>query len=134
MRATSSLIRTTLALATLLLVSTASAALEQKAYDAAAFKDAQAAGKPVAVHISAPWCPTCKEQHQVIDDLAKNPEYADLTLFEVDFDGQKDVVKGFGATMQSTIIAFSGPKETGRLVGDASPEGIGRVLTSSLQK
>ena len=121
-------------LLTLLVATTPAAALEQVAYDAASFKAAQAAGKPIAVHISATWCQTCKAQHQVIDQLAKQPEFASVTIYQVDFDSQKDVVKGFGATQQSTLIAFSGARETGRLVGDASAERIGDLLATSAVK
>ena len=112
---------------------TPAVALEQVAFDVASFKAALVAGKPVVVHISAPWCPTCWAQHLVIDMLANAPEYASITIYQVDFDGQKDVVRSFGATHQSTLIAFHGAREMGRSVGDASIEGIGGLLASSLK-
>jgi thioredoxin 1 len=112
---------------------TSAVALEQVAFDVASFKAALQAGKPVVVHISAPWCPTCWAQHVVIDMLAKAPEYASITLYQVDFDGQKDVARNFRADHQSTLIAFHGAREMGRTVGDASVEGIGALLASSLK-
>ncbi len=116
------------------LVAPASAvALEQVAFDAASFKADLVAGKPVVVHISAPWCPTCLAQHVVINMLANAPEYADIKICQVDFDGQKDAVRAFHADHQSTLIAFHGPRVTGRSVGDASIEGISGLLASSLK-
>src|SRR5262245_8981102 len=106
------------------------AALEQKKYDAAEFKAMQDAGKPAVIHVTAPWCPTCKAQHEVIDELAAKPDFASVTLFEVDFDSQKDVVKGFKATSQSTLIAYSGANETGRLVGQTSLKAIEALVAS----
>jgi thioredoxin 1 len=108
-------------------------ALEQVAFDVTSFKAALLAGKPVVVHISAPWCPTCWAQHLVIDTLANAPEYASITIYQVDFDGQKDVVRTFRATHQSTLIAFHGAREMGRSVGDTSMEGISALLASSLK-
>jgi thiol-disulfide isomerase/thioredoxin len=110
------------------------AALEQKKYDAAEFKAAQEAGKPAIVHVTAPWCPTCKAQHEVLDELAAMPDYASVTLFQVDFDSQKDVVKGFKATSQSTLIAYSGANETGRLVGQTNLKAIETLVASSMKK
>lgn len=110
------------------------AALEQKKFDAAEFKAAQEAGKPAVIHITAPWCPTCKAQHQVFDQLSAKPDYASVTLFEVDFDSQKDVVKSFKATAQSTLIAYSGTNETGRLVGQTNLKAIEDLVASSTKK
>ncbi len=49
-------------------------------------------------------------------------------VFRVDFDSQKDVVKAFGARMQSTLITFKGSQETGRSVGDTNPSSIAVLL------
>lgn len=106
-------------------------ALEQKPYDAAAFKAAQDAGKPTVIHITAPWCSTCKAQHEAIDDLAKKPQFANLTIYQVDFDNQPDVWKSFGANTQSTLVAYAGKKEKARSVGETSPEALEAVLKSA---
>lgn len=109
-------------------------AFEQKAYDKATFDAAEAAGTPVLVHVTAPWCPTCKAQHQVLDGLAKKPEYSSVTIYQVDFDSQKDVLKAFKANSQSTLIAFKGGKEVGRLVGETKPKAIETLIASTTAK
>ena len=48
---------------------TAASAFERTDFTDAGFKAAQAAGKPIVVDVFAPWCPTCKAQHQGLDDL-----------------------------------------------------------------
>lgn len=109
-------------------------ALEQKPFEAGAFKAAQDAGKPVIVHVTAPWCPTCKAQHATIDGLASNPAFADVTLFKVDFDSQADAWKSVNARAQSTIVAYAGAKETGRLVGVTKAKPIEILIQSTLTK
>lgn len=90
------------------------------------------AGKPVVVDVSAPWCPTCKAQKPIVDSLAKQPAYKDVTIFTVDFDSEKTVLKQFKVNMQSTLIAFNGGKETARSVGDATPAGIEGIFKKAV--
>ena len=58
-------------------------------------------------------------------------EYKSLTIFEVDFDSQKDAVKRFGARSQSTPIVFKGAKETGRSAGDTREASIEMLVKSA---
>jgi len=121
------------AFAALLLAGVPAQAFQTKAFDAASFKAAQSAGDAILVDVFAPWCPTCKAQQQVFDSLKDKPEYAKVTVFKVDFDNQPDVVKSFGARMQSTLIAYKGEKETGRSAGDTNPQSIEALLASTLE-
>lgn len=109
----------------------AATAGERMPYTQQAFEDAQKAGKPILVDISASWCPICKAQKQVLAKLLPSAEHADIAVFEVDFDTQKDVVRAFGARMQSTLIAFKGKKEVGRLVAVTKADAIKRLLDST---
>lgn len=113
---------------------TAASALEQKTFDTQSFKTAQEAGQSLLVHVSAPWCGGCKAQHAVIDELAKKPEFAAVTVFQVDFDSQSDVVKSFMANVQTTLIAFKGTSETGRLVGQTKVKPIEDLIGTTLAK
>jgi thioredoxin 1 len=117
----------------LLLAAAPSQAFQTKPFDAQAFKAAQSAGDPLLVDVFAPWCPTCKAQQQVLDKLQDKPEFAKLTIFKVDFDNQPDVVREFGARMQSTLIAYKGATETGRSAGDTNPASIEALLSSTLK-
>jgi len=101
-------------------------------YTPGAFAAAQAAGRPILVHINASWCPTCAAQRPVLSQLEAEPKYKYLDVFRVDFDTQKDVVRAFGATMQATLIAFHGKTETGRAVGETRPDRIAALVASTL--
>ncbi len=69
--------------------------------------DAQKAGKPIPVHISAPWCPICAMQHPILKSLKAAPTFMHVVMLDVDFDSQKDDVRTLGANMQSTLIVQS---------------------------
>ncbi len=101
-------------------------------FSAEAFKAAQAAGSPILIEIHADWCPTCKAQKPIVDQLTAAPKFKDLKIFRVDFDAQKPVVKQFKAQMQSTLIVFKGSAEQGRSVGDTRQASIAALLDKSL--
>lgn len=105
---------------------------EFKPYVQNDFEAAQKAGEPIVVDIFAPWCPTCKAQEPILEKLAASEDLAPITLFRVDFDSQKDVVRALGATRQSTLIAYHGDTETGRSVGDTRAESIEALFKSAL--
>lgn len=97
-----------------------------------AFKAAQTSGSPILIEIHADWCPTCKAQKPILDQLTSAPKFKDLKIFRVDFDAQKAVVKEFKAQMQSTLIVFKGSAEQGRSVGDTREASIAALLDKSL--
>jgi thioredoxin 1 len=88
-------------------------------FDAKAFQASQAAGKSILVDVTAPWCPTCKQQRPIVQQIEK--ERPDLVVYDVDFDSAKDVLKQFRVQYQSTLIVFKGPKEVARSTGETDP-------------
>ena len=110
----------------------ASQAAKVAAFTQGAFAAAQHEGKPVLVHITAGWCPTCKAQRPILARLEAAPEFKELVVFDVDFDTQKSVVRAFGARMQSTLVAFHGDREVGRSVGDTNPDSLKVLLEQTV--
>jgi len=109
-------------------------AFEVAKYDEAAFKAAQTHGGAIVVHVTAPWCPTCKAQHAALDTIGSKPEFAKVRLFEVDFDSQKDGLKALKASQQSTLIAFNGAVETGRVVGATQADALEAVVAGTMKR
>ena len=105
--------------------------IEKQAFDRAAFEQAQAADKRILVDIWAPWCPTCRAQEPIIDRVAAARGNESLVVFRVHFDNQKAEVRRFGAQRQSTLIAYRGTRETGRLVADTDPDRIAALVAST---
>jgi len=101
-------------------------------FTTAALKAAQAAGKPVLVDAYASWCPICRKQAPTIDAMAKDPAFAKLLILRLDYDNQNAEKRQLGIVQQSTLIAFDGSKETGRLVGVTDPAQIKALAQSAL--
>lgn len=102
------------------------------AYDQAHFDALQKEGKPTLVVIHADWCPICKAQGPVVNEVLQMPEMKALTMLQVDFDKQKNALKGLKATMQSTLIVFKGGKEVGRSTGETRKDQIVALLRQAL--
>lgn len=121
-----------LALCLTLPLASAALASDKKPFTAAAFTAAQAAGKPILIDVSAPWCPTCKAQAPILSKLMSDPRFKNVVAFNVDFDSQKDVLKSFNVQRQSTLIVYKGKQEAGRSVGDTNPASIEALLAKAI--
>lgn len=121
-----------LTMAALLAAATLAQALEIKPYSDAALAAAQGAGKPVAVHFHAEWCPTCKQQEKALGSLTSEPGL-DLTVLVADYDKEKDLRKRLNVRSQSVFVVFRGAQEKGRINGDTKPERIRDGLKAALQ-
>jgi len=107
-------------------------AADKKAFDEKAFDAAQAAGKPILVEVTAPWCPVCKAQAPILSTLKGESKFKELVSFNIDFDTQKDLLKKFGVQKQSTLIVFKGKQETGRSTGDTNAGSITTLLGKAI--
>ena len=105
---------------------------EPLAYTTVGFEEAQTSGKPVLVHVTAPWCSVCAAQKPILSKLEAEPRFKALQVFDVDFDHQKEAVQSFGARMQSTLIVYRDGKEVGRSAGETKPEAIEALLDKAV--
>ncbi|RDS82410.1 thioredoxin family protein [Dyella psychrodurans] len=115
-----------------LLFTTVAQAQPIQPFSTAALKAAQAAGQPVLVDAYASWCPICRKQAPTIDAMTNDPAFAKLVILRLDYDNQSAEKRALGITQQSTLIAFHGAKETGRLVGVTDPDQIKSLAKSAL--
>jgi thioredoxin len=93
-------------------------------YEQARFDALNKGGQPILVWIHADWCPTCKAQGRVLDELLPTPKLRGLTVLKVDFDSQKPLVRAFRAVSQSTFILFKDGREVARSLGDTRRDSI----------
>ena len=118
---------TALLVAATLLISSAAAWAGQP-FDAT-FQSAQAGDKAILVDVTASWCPTCKQQRPIVEQIEK--EKPGLVVYEVDFDTAKDVLKQFRVQHQSTLIVFHGAKEVARSTGETDPAIIREMIAKA---
>lgn len=116
----------------LTLSATGAHAAETVPFDRKAFDAALKGPGPVLIDISATWCSTCAAQKAVLSQLTRQARFAGLTIFEVDYDTEKDVMRTFGAQQRSTLIAFKDGTEVGRIVGDTRPQAIEALLAKAI--
>lgn len=105
-------------------------ALDIKPYSAQALSAEQQAGKPVALHFHADWCPTCRAQDKVLQQW-KGDASVPGTLLVVDYDREKELKKQLGVRTQSTLIAYLGSVEKARLAGETDTEKLRAALRSA---
>ncbi|TCA02563.1 thioredoxin family protein [Rhizobium leguminosarum] len=96
------------------------------------FAEASAAGVPVLVHVTAPWCEVCRAQKPVVAKLVGKGDFASMKKFDIDFDSQKDVLRKLKVQSQSTMVLFKNGKEIDRSVGVSDPAKIEAFLREAL--
>lgn len=109
------------------------AALDIAPYSAAAFSQQQQAGKPVALHFHADWCPTCLAQDKVFSGFKDDPLLQPVTLLVVDYDRERELKRQLGVRTQSTVIVYRGNKETARVAGVTDSAKLRAALASALR-
>ena len=118
--------------AALALTCVSASTAERHPYNSVTFRNALEAGKPILVHVTAPWCGECKQQKPIVAALTVQNEYAALTIFDVDFDTQKDALRELRVPKQSTLIVFKNRAEVTRAVGITRRDAIEAVLKNAL--
>lgn len=114
-------------------VPAAAAAPAVKPFDQAAFDAAQKADMPILVWVHAPWCPVCSAQEKTIARVTAASAYRDMQVFRIDYDTQRPLWQRFGATMQSTLIAFHGMREAARIAHETDDGKVSAVIRSAIR-
>ena len=107
--------------------------MDRVPYEGEAVAAAQANGDKVILGIWAVWCETCQTQIAILDALADDPRFADVTIFHIDYDRQKPVMRLIGAAVRSQMIAFDGDEEIGRLINVTDPAAIEEFLVALVE-
>lgn len=117
----------------LAIASVPAAAAPVRPFSTAAFQTAQRAGAPILVDVHADWCPTCRAQAPIIAELSRDPAYAKLTIFRLDYDKQKAERRALRAQRQSTLIVWRGTAERGRATGIVDRGAIRALAAKALR-
>ena len=100
--------------------------------DAAEFIMAQKKGKTIAVDVYANWCPTCRAQAPILNELRVEKQSSDVVFMKVNFDEEKAFLRAHRVPRQSTVLVFEGIEETARSIGQIDRTALRRVVLSAL--
>jgi thiol-disulfide isomerase/thioredoxin len=96
------------------------------------FDEALAAGSPILIHITAPWCEVYQLQKPLVTKVLSQPDFKGMKTFEVDFDSQKEILARYRVQMQSTMIVYKTGEEVDRQTGQSDPAVIEALLRKAL--
>jgi thioredoxin 1 len=72
------------------------------------FAELQERNALILLDVFATWCPTCAQQQKLLANYREQHPDVPLHTLTIDFDDQKEFVRGFGAPRQSTLILYRG--------------------------
>lgn len=116
-----------------LVVATQAHAQPIRPFTPAAFAAAQKAGQPVLVDVHADWCPTCRAQDPTVAEISRDPAYANLVIFKLDYDTQANDWRALRVSHQSTLIAYHGGAERARAAGIVARDAIRALASTALR-
>ncbi len=112
-------------------LSAQSSASGWQTYDEAEFMMAQGKGKTIVVDVYADWCPTCRAQAPILDELRKERQNGDTLFVKVNFDDEKAFLRRHRIPRQSTVLVFKGKKEVARSIAQTNRSALrGAVLNA----
>lgn len=101
-------------------------------FDQARFDQLLKERKPVVLHIHADWCPVCRAQDAVLDDLLPMDEFKNLPVLRANFDTEKKLLRKYKVRNQSTFIMFKNGNEVSRSTGETDSTRIAELLRKAL--
>lgn len=101
-------------------------------YDERAFAAAQAEGKTIVVDVYADWCPTCRAQAPILDELRAERQSSDVMFVKVNFDKEKAFLRANRIPRQSTVLVFKGNKEVARSIAQTNRAQLRGVVLGAL--
>jgi thiol-disulfide isomerase/thioredoxin len=122
-----------LALAAILAISVAPAAAAEFApYEKAKLEAIIKSGAPVVVHVHAEWCPICRRQIVVLDEIFKSSALAKVQKIRVNYDKDRDFISAFKVKRQANILVFKDGKEVARVDYDPDADRIRAAVNRAI--
>lgn len=101
-------------------------------YQAGSFAAAQKAGDTIVVDIYATWCPVCKVQAPILDELSEESRFANVRFVRVNFDEEKAFLRAHRIPRQSTVLVFEGSEEIARSIAETNRARLRAVVLKAL--
>lgn len=101
-------------------------------YDAGDFMMAQKKGKTIVVDVYANWCPTCRAQAPILDELREQHQSSDVLFVKVNYDDEKAFLRAHRVPRQSTVLVFNGMDEVARSIAETNRSRLRGVVEGAL--
>lgn len=101
-------------------------------YTASSFVAAQAQGRTIVVDVHADWCPTCRAQQPILNELRSDPRLENALFVRVNFDEDKAFLRAHRIPRQSTILVFKGREEEARSIAETNRSRLRAVILGAL--
>ncbi|MEM1195793.1 MAG: thioredoxin family protein [Pseudomonadota bacterium] len=102
------------------------------AYDEAEFMMAQKKGKTIVVDVYATWCPTCRAQAPILEELRAEKQSGNVLFVKVNFDEEKAFLRAHRIPRQSTVLVFKGMDEAARSIAQTNRAALRGVVLGAL--
>ncbi len=109
-----------------------SAYADLKAFTKAEYDAALKAGRTVVVDFHADWCPTCRKQEPLINEIVKSKGYENIVALKANYDDESDLKRSLNVSRQSTVVVFKNGKEVGRSTGVTNKEDLKKLIDLGL--
>lgn len=101
-------------------------------YDSADFMMAQEKGKTIVVDVYADWCPTCRAQAPILEELRAERQSSDILFVKVNFDEERAFLRQHRIPRQSTVLVFKGNREVARSIAETNRTRLRSVVLGAL--
>ncbi len=101
-------------------------------YSANSFAAAQAAGETIVVDVHADWCPTCRAQQPILNEIRSDKRAANVRFIKVNFDDDKAFLRAHRVPRQSTILVFKGEREVARSIAETDRTRLRKIVFDAI--
>lgn len=105
---------------------------DMKPFTKAEYDTALNAGRTVVVDFHADWCPTCRKQEPLINEIVKSKGYENILALKANYDSETDLKRSLNVSKQSTVVVFKNGKEVGRSTGVTNKDDLKKLIDMGL--
>lgn len=83
-------------------------------YTKEAFEKSQEKNEKIMLQVYASWCPVCKNEDKVFNNVKGEEVFKQVTYYQANFDTEAQLKKDFNIKNPGTVVLFEGKKEVAR--------------------
>lgn len=103
-----------------------------KKYTNDSFQEALKTGRPTVVYFHASWCPVCRKQQPILNEIVADKKYEKMVALTADYDTEKEIKTNLKISTQATIVVFKDGKEIARKTGVTQKDELKKLIDSGM--